>query len=80
MVPFRAAAVLVSFALAGAAPAAAQENRTKAGTRRFEAAACPFKADEHILAQVRCGYLIVPENRAHPIGDNSDSRSLLPGA
>jgi pimeloyl-ACP methyl ester carboxylesterase len=66
MVRVRAAAVLVSLALAGAAPATAQENSPKAGTRRFEDAPCPFKPDEKVLAQVRCGYLIVPENRAQP--------------
>lgn len=64
MVPFRTAAVLASLALAGVGPATAQEHSTNPATRRFEAGPCPFKADEKILAQVRCGYLIVPENRA----------------
>jgi pimeloyl-ACP methyl ester carboxylesterase len=53
--------------LAVVAPAA-QENVAKPVTPRFEAAACPFKADEKVLAQVRCGYLIVPENRSQPDG------------
>jgi pimeloyl-ACP methyl ester carboxylesterase len=66
MVPFRAATVFVSLALACATPAPAQEKSTKPGTRRIEDAPCPFKADEKLLAQVRCGYLIVPENRAYP--------------
>jgi len=61
----RAVAVLVS--LVFVATGAAQENSTTAPSR-FEASACPFKADESLLAQVRCGYLIVPENRARPEG------------
>jgi hypothetical protein len=68
MVPFRTAAVLASLVLAGVGPATAQEHSTNPATRRFEAGPCPFKADEQILAQVRCGYLIVPENRARPDG------------
>lgn len=68
MVPFRTAAVLASLVLAGVGPATAQEHSTNPATRRFEAGPCPFKADEKILAQVRCGYLIVPENRARPDG------------
>ena len=68
MVPFRTAAVLASLVLAGIGPATAQEHSTNPATRRFEAGPCPFKADEKILAQVRCGYLIVPENRARPDG------------
>jgi pimeloyl-ACP methyl ester carboxylesterase len=66
MVQFRAAVILVSLALAAAVHAAAQDNTNKPGTPRFEDAPCPFTADERVLAQVRCGYLIVPENRAHP--------------
>jgi pimeloyl-ACP methyl ester carboxylesterase len=34
----------------------------------FEAAPCPFDADPQILEQVRCGWLVVPENRAAPQG------------
>jgi pimeloyl-ACP methyl ester carboxylesterase len=67
MAPVRATAVLVSLSFA-APTAAAQENSPKAAARRFEASACPFTADANILAQVRCGYLIVPENRARPDG------------
>jgi predicted TIM-barrel fold metal-dependent hydrolase/pimeloyl-ACP methyl ester carboxylesterase len=35
---------------------------------RFEPAPCAFKADEKVLAQLRCGYVTVPENRATPNG------------
>jgi hypothetical protein len=66
MIPFRSAAVLVSLVAAAAALAAAQDNGQKATARRFKEAPCPFKADENIRAQVRCGCLIDSENRAHP--------------
>jgi hypothetical protein len=59
MIPFRAAAVFVSISLTPAA-AASQESAGKQEVRRFEAAACPFKADEKLSTQLRCGYLIVP--------------------
>ena len=37
-------------------------------TPKFQEAPCPFDADDEILEQVRCGYLIVPENRSVPDG------------
>jgi pimeloyl-ACP methyl ester carboxylesterase len=36
--------------------------------RSFENAPCPFTADAKVMAQVRCGYVTVPENRAAPQG------------
>jgi pimeloyl-ACP methyl ester carboxylesterase len=35
---------------------------------RFEEAECPFAAPAEVLEQVRCGWLVVPENRADPQG------------
>jgi len=40
-------------------------------TPEFEETPCPFDADDEILEQVRCGFLIVPENRSV-----SDGRQL----
>ena len=66
MVRLRAAVILAAAALAGAVHSAAQENASQSAAPRFEDAPCPFKANENALAQIRCGYLTVPENRAHP--------------
>lgn len=37
-------------------------------SRRFEEAPCPFEASPQVLERVRCGWLVVPENRAAPQG------------
>jgi hypothetical protein len=46
-----------------AAPGAAQGNGY---APRFEEAACPFEASAGVLEQLRCGWLVVPQNRASP--------------
>jgi pimeloyl-ACP methyl ester carboxylesterase len=53
--------------LANAFPAVAQVP-ADAYTPHFEEAPCPFEAAPHVLEQVRCGWLTVPQNRAHPDG------------
>lgn len=47
---------------------AGQDAGRAATPARFEAAPCPFPADERVLKQVQCGYLHVLENRAKPNG------------
>ncbi len=44
--------------------------RLAAGAPRFEGAPCPFKPGAGIVVgkDVRCGYLVVPANRARPTG------------
>ena len=65
MVRQRLVAVLFATAVA---TVAAQDAGRVASMPRFEAAPCPFPADDNILKQVRCGYLEVLENRAKPNG------------
>jgi pimeloyl-ACP methyl ester carboxylesterase len=48
--------------------AAAQAEPDDPHAARFEAADCPFAAAAEVLEQMRCGWLIVPENRAAPEG------------
>jgi pimeloyl-ACP methyl ester carboxylesterase len=49
-------------------PAAAQVEAQDVHVPRFEKADCPFTASNQVLDQVRCGWLIVHENRTAPDG------------
>ena len=61
---------IVGSCAAVAAPAigTAQDSPRSATSPHFEESPCPFKADDKILPQLRCGYVTVPENRAAPNG------------
>lgn len=48
--------------------AAAQDTGGPSHAPRLEEAPCPFTADAKVLEQVRCGYLMVLENRSAPDG------------
>ena len=45
---------------------AAQDTGRPSPVPRFEEASCPFTADAKVLEQVRCGYVMVLENRSAP--------------
>ena len=67
MVPRRGVVFLLWLASI-AAPAAQEGSGVQVTAARVVDAPCPFTADERLLAQVRCGYLTVPENRSVPGG------------
>jgi pimeloyl-ACP methyl ester carboxylesterase len=62
------AAALLSLALSVTHTSAVAQPAADGYQPRFEEAACPFDASPQALEQVRCGWLVVPQNRAEPEG------------